>query len=376
MITAGLFKKKFSNECSSQFLSSPFLCPSDDFVEASMLLKCVGLKKVTPVFLNYSWETDQLDIFPFLFIVDEHSINVSVSTPMVISGYHFITNRVKETYVHPELLFQPLQWNTWFVAVLGLVLCFLVTKTVAKWCNIKTLPIVKVVIYAENCFGAVLMGLYLCNLMAIVNVKLKPPDPFSSIEELTRLVENREKTLVTDSFQIMFVWLVLSGETKINDEYPESLQNLYNATRNNPSIEIPIREELCEQLMLNSSLVYIGRLSDIEEYCSQYCFWSLPIPDIPLVFRSYYVGKKSLLIEQLNLCIDFMRTYTLSMINRSKKWAITTCEHELESNLINMHFIFNAVWILLSGFVFGAIAFVTERCNDSLKSSSTYQINC
>lgn len=41
--------------------------------------------------------------------------------------------------------------------------------------------------------------------MAIVSVKPRPKEAFHSIEEITQLVENGKKTLVTGNFKTKFV---------------------------------------------------------------------------------------------------------------------------------------------------------------------------
>lgn len=214
--TAGLYIERFLDRCPADLIDNQLSCKDDYISDALTLMKCVGINNVTTVLLNIYSESDHLDIFPFLFTVGEIAKNYSISTSMLIMGYYFITKRIDDDedvvkgYVHPKLLFKPLQWSTWLVIIFGLLLCFLLIEVDVMLFNKNIGPAVIITAVTmfrftdENCFGVLLMVLYVTNLTTIVNVKPQSKVPFNDIEELTYLVASGEKTLATDNFQFMF----------------------------------------------------------------------------------------------------------------------------------------------------------------------------
>lgn len=370
-ITVAFYIEHFKGLCNKKFFHDPFSCNHSVFTTASLLMKCMGLKNITPKFHEFSMDIES-DLYPFLFVVNgEATENYTVSSPVTVNGYSFIMgglmNTITRNLFEPTLLLKPLQWDTWMICILSVLACFILLKGARYFVRpynsdaaVESLTVRLLHLIVENTLTGILVGLYVTHLMAIVNVKPKPHEPFKSIEELSDLVRNRRKVLVNDNLKQSFVWVAISGSREIDGEYPPRWQQLYNATEHNRAIEIKNMQDLCRQLMNNSTLVYVGRLNELEEQCSQYCFWSLPVPDMPLVFRSYAVAKYVNLDEEVNLCVNFIRTYIEAEIRRSKKRKVASCNHQIESNLVDIHSMASAFYILLGGTICGVVIIIGE----------------
>lgn len=288
-----IFKDVFENVCPKIHWNNTFLCQQLSFRLAYVYLQCLGIKKYQSIHYNYSAiessKLQQSNIHPFLLVLDHLLLNGSfATTPPLISKYSFFTldpstyNKDMMRNATPELLLHPLPPAIWLIFA-SLFIAHFILLAISIMFRLKfsyrLLGFISVGIFG------ILSTIYGSNLKAIISVNYDKL-PFSNIEELTKLVAEKKLTLVNENFNRTFVWLVLSGEIHINNEYPKSLEKLYNATHHNPSLEILNFEELCQKLGNDPTLVYVGRESEIEQNCHQYCFASVDIPDFPLVLRS------------------------------------------------------------------------------------------
>lgn len=86
----------------------------------------------------------------------------------------------------------------------------------------------------------------------------------------------------------------------------------------------------------------------------------MPIPNIPLPYRSYSLGETVLFKEELNICVDFMRTFTATKIRRTKKFFPAHCGSKVKSDLITLQSLISVILILAAGLAFGIFALAVE----------------
>lgn len=369
-VTVGLWKDLYNDFCPNRKTAKhPFMCRSAEFQLAADYMKCIGIKSFVPVLYDRQMvPSDQNDLWPFLAAVYNTTIHDYFSTtPVFLGEYSFVMGTTVfdslDLLASSYILLTPFKLPIWIISIL-LTLAALAGMLLSRKINFDISDNVLSVtqwtfVFSTTC-GIIFSGLYVTNLTAVVNIKARSFDPFSSIEELTTMVKNGDKTLISENTKLTYIWSVIRGETLIFDHYPEKFKKLFQATWYNPPLEYKNFDELCYQLMKNSSLVYVGRITTLEERCSQYCFWKLDMPIVPYTYLAYFAKKYWILREQANLCVDFMRSSREVDMARSKHWPNITCNHKIESDLIKFPSIISVLWAYLIGNLLSASAFVME----------------
>lgn len=367
--------------CDKNRTHDPFSCKDKKFETALLYMRCMNMSKnYEPVYVDQSYEPDtQMDILPFPFVVTDiyFDRNNHVTNPFLISSYKFFTAKSfdNSSVTTPDFSFliHTFSSQLWIAFVAIVVLVKIVKEFAtytAKKIDDKNGPLIRstfqLLHFLGSVFLAMLLGLYASNLKAKVSVKIKPLAPFNNIEELTNLVQLGKKTLVNDSFNITYVWRVLSGKSLINKEYPSTLRKLYEATYSNPAIEISQISEICRLLKEDTNLVYVGRENDLNEFCPDDCFWSVDVPEIPTVFRSFLFSNESHhVIEESNLCVLFLQNNRERQIQRARKHYIKICDKYLPNPSIRLSTFMGPLWIWGAGLLLALSLFLIEKLYNS-----------
>lgn len=372
--------------CDRNQTGDPFSCQDAKFQTAFLYLRCMNMSNnYQPVYVDQSYEPDNnMDILPFPFVVHEMYYNRSnfVTTPFLISSYKFFAAKLFDnSTVKPDwsYLVDSFKSPTWITVVL-LVVFIKIIKDLAtmmskKYMNKKALAVdsFQILRFSSSVFLALMLGLYASNLKALVNVKIRPVSPFNTVEDLIEMIKMGKKTLVNDSLNVTYVWRVLSGKTLINNEYHDLLKQIYEATINNPAIEIPNIKEVCRRLKMDTNLVFVGRQSDLDEHCPDDCFWTMDIPHIPTVFRSFLFPNESRkYAEEANLCVAFLQNVRERKIQKKKNLSFTNCNRYLRNQLISMTTFLAPTWIWLSGSVLSMIILGMEKFSCFFRKRSIY----
>lgn len=367
--------------------SNLFSCSSSlMFKKASLLLKCMGLgnstvEQVDVDVLHTKYFDDvfnQADILPYSVVIDEAEYfeNYFVSRPIANSHFNFYTGSrtTSSTRRDWKFMLNPFSTDMWVattvVAFLAYLAMIFARKFVGKLSVSRTNLNVSIE-FLHDIAIAVSFGLYAANLKAVINVTKPMPD-FRTTEELAELIRNNQKSLIAIASTDTYDYRVIKGEIIIDEQYPESFKKLSVAIKINPPVIVNNRFEVCKKLATSDKFVSISDV-DLNEYCPGFCFRSVELELFPVGFEAYVLPKNSTWTSVLNLCVDFIMTFTTAELKRNRDVLGSCGKVSIHPDIITFYPLLGPFAFWLVGICFGSLCLAIELCKGNKKIQKDFK---